>query len=61
MLAEHGATPTCHRRVVGVDLRDDWVSALQASPDAAAEYVRELRPLASGTRMISEPLTAVRR
>jgi len=31
VLAEHDAKPTCDRRVVGVDLRDDWVSALRAA------------------------------
>jgi methyltransferase (TIGR00027 family) len=31
VLAEHGAQPRCDRRVVGVDLRDDWVSALRAA------------------------------
>jgi methyltransferase (TIGR00027 family) len=30
-LAEHGATPTCERRPVAMDLRNDWASALRAA------------------------------
>ena len=39
-LAEHGASPTCHRVDVAVDLREDWPSALrQAGFDATAASV----------------------
>jgi len=31
LLADLGAHPTCERRTVGVDLRDDWPAALHAS------------------------------
>ncbi|CAM5741488.1 class I SAM-dependent methyltransferase [Mycolicibacterium aubagnense] len=43
-MAQIGATPTCERRTVAIDLRDDWPAALRAAgfdPSAPTAWIAE--------------------